>query len=1256
MKVIIRYLFLIFVLTAIMCGASSVYAVSTYFISAPNRVDMVYDSSRDVLYITSGTSVLRYKTATGSFLSPYTFSLGNLSGIDLSPDGNTLAIADRNITGIHLVDLQTDTIKPDITFAPYISGEGGTFTVAFGNDGALLSTSTYNGSGWAPLRRIDPNTGAVTIIKTIVEQDAMLSASADGKCIGFVEGNISSGPLSSYDVATQKVTNTVNTNGFTYEVGTNRDCTQFAVPTYGGTFIYNNSLTKLRTLGVYAGAQPIGVAYHPTKDIVYFAWSGTSEVRAFDSKTFAQISSFDVGYTFQNTGNHAFGQGRLKLSRDGSLLFATVGNGIRYLRTALNPVADNQSLFVNKVVPTAITLTGSSPKQLPLSYSIVTQPSHGTLQGSAPNLTYTPDAVYSGQDSFTFKSSDGTLESAPATVTITIDKELPIISSFIMPGSSTTLNVAISSLVASDNVGITGFCLTEAATSATCTWSSTPPDSYHFGGIGSHTLYAFVRDAAGNISLSVSVTVNIPEIVPRITAFIIPATYSYNNSTIPVTLNASDDLGVTGYCLTEVADPTSCTWSSWSPTSYALTALGPHTIYAFARNGSGKVSAPASATTTNIGQVNFIPAINRLDMVYDTARDVLYITNGTSVLRYKLASNSFLPSYTFGLGNLSGIDISPDGKTLAIADRNITGIHLVDLQSDTIKPDIMFTPGFGEGGSFTVAFGNDGALLVTTQYNGSGWVPLRRVDPQSGIVTIINGSVRQDTMLNSSANGKCIGYVESNASNGPLSIYDVATQKVTKTVSTDWFNYEVGTNRDCTQFAVPTYGGTFIYDNSLTTLGTIGIYAGGQPIGVAYHPAADIVYFAWAGTSEVRAFDTKTFAEITTFDFGYTFQNTGNNAFGQGRLKVSQDGTLLFATIKDGIRYQSLSTNAPIADNQMVDAYSDAPVPISLTGSSPKNALLTYTIVTPPAHGSLQGTAPNLVYTSNAGFTGQDAISFRVNDGALDSNTATMTITVKPDVSNISVLAPAVKNQLTISWTNPNDPNFSHVHIYRSSMQGQRGTLIADNLTGTTYVDTGLNSQTIYYYNLLAVDKTGYESTNTFQASQKTLADTYSLSVKITGSGTINNLNQPPAFSCSSPVCTGVFNTGTLFTLRATPAQLYSFSGWSDGFSSKENYSLTLTADTSITATFTPLPLVLIDGSSTPYLSFAAAMADAAGSVTIKARNLIFSEDVTLNLPFDIVLTGGFKDDFATTDGCTELQGTLTIGLGKLIVEGLVIR
>ena len=94
------------------------------------------------------------------------------------------------------------------------------------------------------------------------------------------------------------------------------------------------------------------------------------------------------------------------------------------------PVATPQNVTTNEDTTTDITLSGNDADGDALTYTIVTQPTHGTLSGTAPNLTYNPEANYFGADSFTFKVNDGTVDSYEATVNITINSvnDTPILS------------------------------------------------------------------------------------------------------------------------------------------------------------------------------------------------------------------------------------------------------------------------------------------------------------------------------------------------------------------------------------------------------------------------------------------------------------------------------------------------------------------------------------------------------------------------------------------------------------------------------------------------------------------------------------------------------------------------------------------------------------------------------------------------------------------------------------------------------------
>jgi hypothetical protein len=98
------------------------------------------------------------------------------------------------------------------------------------------------------------------------------------------------------------------------------------------------------------------------------------------------------------------------------------------------PVANGASFSTNQDTPVGITLTGSDVDGDALSYAVVTTPSHGSLSGTAPNLTYTPSAGYSGPDSFTFVANDGQVNSAAATLNLTVVASGP----YLYVGSSTS--------------------------------------------------------------------------------------------------------------------------------------------------------------------------------------------------------------------------------------------------------------------------------------------------------------------------------------------------------------------------------------------------------------------------------------------------------------------------------------------------------------------------------------------------------------------------------------------------------------------------------------------------------------------------------------------------------------------------------------------------------------------------------------------------------------------------------------------------
>ena len=88
--------------------------------------------------------------------------------------------------------------------------------------------------------------------------------------------------------------------------------------------------------------------------------------------------------------------------------------------------------------------------------------------------------------------------------------------------------------------------------------------------------------------------------------------------------------------------------------------------------------------------------------------------------------------------------------------------------------------------------------------------------------------------------------------------------------------------------------------------------------------------------------------------------------------------------------------DAPVADDQSVTLAEDTPQSITLTATDAENNTLTYRVIDAPQNGTLSGTGPNLTYTPNLNFNGSDSFTFRANDGDLDSNLATVSLTISP--------------------------------------------------------------------------------------------------------------------------------------------------------------------------------------------------------------------------------------------------------------------
>lgn len=426
----------------------SAFAEGT-LIAAPQRVDMVHDDARGLVYITQGGEVLRYHVASGTFLSPIVLG-GMLRGIDISKDNASLVVADdvsaANEGHVHLVALDDLTVRT-LPFAKASTYESGTHSVAFAGDDKVYATTDFWGSGWTQLRRLDPASGTWSSL-TSVMQASMLARSGDGDTIAFAESNISDGRWGLIDVPTAGIVRrqgyTDGTSRYNFEIGTDRLGSQFAIPTYSGTYVYNEAYQRVATIGQAYSQHPVGVAYHPVERKAYFPWSGSRQVRVYDMDSFAQVASHDVEHDFGWVGNNAYEQGRTKLSKDGSLLMVSVNGGVRVVQTYASLAAAPASASALAGTPVSIALPGSIGNGGALSYSIARAPNEGTVTVSGSSAVYTARSGYSGPDSFRYRVQYGdAVREAEVTLAVTAPNTAPVAANDIAQARRTSILIPV---------------------------------------------------------------------------------------------------------------------------------------------------------------------------------------------------------------------------------------------------------------------------------------------------------------------------------------------------------------------------------------------------------------------------------------------------------------------------------------------------------------------------------------------------------------------------------------------------------------------------------------------------------------------------------------------------------------------------------------------------------------------------------------------------------------------------------------------
>lgn len=298
--------------------------------------DMVFDSTCQHLYVTNTTN------NRVDVINPANGALGNSipvgaspRGLDTSPDGSTLYVANSGGTNISIVDLAQGVETQKVTVPSGSSGDT-PYSLAVASNGLVLFSTTFSGSGFGGrLMQLDP----VTLVPSVctdfwysgtTTEVTTLRASADKSVISIVAGDISSGPVFQYMAQANTFTPEKDLNAFLAYASS--DTTGQVTLVNPGTYVLDASLNQTGMIpsstGYYAG-----IAVDPSGKIGYRVTGNNVDV--LDLSSFLVTAELPLSDTMSNTNSIFPGIGRMAISQDGALLAVVTDNGITLVNTGI---------------------------------------------------------------------------------------------------------------------------------------------------------------------------------------------------------------------------------------------------------------------------------------------------------------------------------------------------------------------------------------------------------------------------------------------------------------------------------------------------------------------------------------------------------------------------------------------------------------------------------------------------------------------------------------------------------------------------------------------------------------------------------------------------------------------------------------------------------------------------------------------------------------------------------------------------------
>jgi parallel beta-helix repeat protein len=787
-----------------------------------------------------------------------------------------------------------------------------------------------------------------------------------------------------------------------------------------------------------------GASYRGTSGVtgpLIASWSDGQPLVAEKLGRFGKI----IGLNFWPVSNNVFGAGWIA-STQGGLLMA---NALQYTAPA-PPTAASFSFSTDSNLPQPVTLSGVTHTGT-LSYTVLSGPSHGSLTGTAPNLTYTPGTNYLGSDSFTYNVNDGISDSEVATVSITVVAAPSVVSvaPSLSPGAltagATTLQINFSqAVVGADQAGnyqmqsvgadgllgtaddvIVPLSVTYSGTTATLSFAALPDSVYRL------TVKDAITDAAGNnldgdgdgnpggnyvrdfVDGALTTTLTSPN------SFTFDPTFGGFGAgqLVQGTSNAFDGLNRLQVGGSDYVPAL--------PTIPGADAVAQQTLTPNAFGGNANYSLPNSPAA--LGLSTTVTVADAAERYRVDAALSLYAGNPSPVYAFVYVDNAPTAVYRYARPASAGYGTLDVGGYLSLA----PGVHTIDVRLSSPAGGVAVVSDYYDTDSLTVlrlkpapspTLSNGGITVATPTQTLAGLTVHREISvPNTGSQDFARAVdyFQNPTGSPITTTVHIIGNLGSDAA---TRVFATSSGDSTPSPSDEWFGTDSGPGTTAVL--------TFVHGPS-----------GLMPT------TEDIVgdNIEWTYTITVQPGQTLELATLTIL------ANTQAAAIDAANALVTPSGfgghAADFLSAADLAALANFQFNQPpVAVDDTASAATDTPVTIAVLAndSDPDGDPLTVQSVTSPAHGAAVINGDGTVtYTPALHYHGADNFTYTISDGRGGTATATVHVSVAgPNLFVVTATADSGPGSLrqaildaNATPDDPSGPNIIEFHIGSGGVQ-----------------------------------------------------------------------------------------------------------------------------------------------------------------------------------------------------------------------------